>query len=128
MRHFVVFLGDGCSTKGIGFNQITTGSQIAFMDIANDIGPRQAEQLVVALHIFGEIRKTLATVLRLIELEALDHRSHCAIQNGNPAFKNGWQRLRTRIGSRFHGTILRCFISQFDIQPIWNLRAMLLLL
>ena len=103
MAHVVVVLGDAGSAKGVGLDQVGPGGQVAFVDVADHIRARQAEQLVVALHIVGKVGKALAPVLGLGELEALDHGAHGPIQDGNTLFQDGRQLLGAGVGGQSHG-------------------------
>jgi hypothetical protein len=51
------------------------------MYLGNDVGPHQAQQLVVALDILVVVSETLPTEIRLGQLVLLDHRSHGPIQD-----------------------------------------------
>ena len=51
------------------------------MDVEDDVGPRQHEQVVVALQIARMVREALAAEIGLSELVALDHRPHRAVEN-----------------------------------------------
>ena len=76
-------------------------------------GACQAQQLVVAFDVFGEIFEPvaltaragvpLAAVLGFAQLEALNHGAHGAIQNGDAAGQNAGERLRAGIGNGLHG-------------------------
>ncbi len=68
------------------------------MDVADDVGPREAQQLVVALHILVEVLEAFAPVRRFVELEALDHGAHGAIEDGDALFEDGRQGLGTGEG------------------------------
>ena len=51
------------------------------MDLANHLGARQHQQVVVALEISRGISKALAAIIALAELVRLDHGAHGAVQN-----------------------------------------------
>src|SRR5258706_9988595 len=51
------------------------------MDAADDVRPRQHQEVVVALQLLGMTRETLATKVALVELEGLDHRAHRAVEH-----------------------------------------------
>ena len=63
------------------------------MNVLNHIGPREAEQLVVALDVFVKVLETLTAVLRFIEFEALDHGAHGAVEDGDALLQQGGQGL-----------------------------------
>ena len=82
------------------------------MDVADDVRTRQTQQFVVAFDVFVKILESLALtpwagvavapVLRLAELEALDHGAHGAIENGYAFFEDAWQGLRAGVGDGLH--------------------------
>ena len=51
------------------------------MDLADDLGPGQRQQLVVTLDVMVQVLEALAAVGRLVELVALDHRAHRAVED-----------------------------------------------
>ena len=87
--HVVIGLGDGGGAKGVGFHHVGASGQITFVDIADHVRAGQAEQLVVAFDVLGEVGKALAhaarsavalaPVLSFAQFEALDHRAHGAV-------------------------------------------------
>ena len=104
--HVVVGLRNGGGAKGVGFNQVGASRQIAFVNIANHIGARQAEQFVVALDVFGKVFESLTAVIGLAQFKALNHGAHGAIENGNAFFQNGWQGFGAGVVQVFHGAIV----------------------
>jgi hypothetical protein len=74
------------------------GGQVARVDVADHVRARQAQQLVVALHVLVKVFEALAPVLRLAELEALDHGAHGAVQDGDALREDGGQRLGAGVG------------------------------
>ena len=110
MGHVVVGLGHRGGAKGVGLDQVGATGQIAFVDVGNQIGPGQAEQLVVAFDVLVEVLEALAPVLRLAELEALDHGAHGAVKNGNALAQKAGQGLGAGVGESSHGAIVgsRC--------------------
>jgi hypothetical protein len=51
------------------------------VDLADDVGPRQDQQVVVALQILRMILEPLAAEVRFRQLVALDHRPHRAVED-----------------------------------------------
>ena len=51
------------------------------MDALDDVGPRQDEQVVVALQVVRMVAEALTAVVRLGERVALDHGAHRAVQH-----------------------------------------------
>lgn len=85
------------------------------MDVADDVRACQAQQLVIALDVFGEILEALAPVLGLIESEALDHGAHSTIKHHDAAVQNARQRLASGIGVCCHGGDCRKPVLQAEI-------------
>ena len=77
------------------------------MDVADHVRARQAEQFVVALHVLVKVLEALAPVLGFIELEALDHGAHRAIENQDALRQKGGELRGTGVGERVHGRYCR---------------------
>ena len=105
--HVVVGLGHGGRAKGVGLDQVGPGGKIAFVDVADHIGAGQAQQLVVALDVFGEVLETLAPVVGLRQFEALDHGAHGPVQDGDAVFEDVGQRLSAGVNQGFHASIVK---------------------
>jgi hypothetical protein len=100
--HLVVFLRDGGRAEGVGLDQVGTGREVGLVDVADDVGPRQRQQLVVALDVALEVLEALAAVLLLGELEALDHRAHRAVEDGDALCEDAGQGLAVGIDDGLH--------------------------
>ena len=100
----IAFIGLGNSgrAKGVGLDQISASGQVALVDVADHVGAGEAEQLVVALHVFVEVFEALAAILRFVQLEALNHGAHRAVEDGDAIFQNFGQRLSACVIQRFH--------------------------
>ena len=61
------------------------------MDAANDLWPREQQQVVVALQVVSVIGKARAAIVGLLQVVSLDHRAHCTIQNQDALFEQGFQ-------------------------------------
>jgi hypothetical protein len=104
--HLVVVLRDRGGAEGVGLDQVGARGQVALVDVADHVGPREAEQLVVALHVLVEVLEALTPVLGLAQLEALDHGAHGAIEDGDAVLQDVGQRLGAGVGGRFHAPIV----------------------
>ena len=62
------------------------------MDLAQHIGPRQLQHLVVALEILPMACEARAAVVGLAQFVALDHRAHCAVDDEDALGQQGGQR------------------------------------
>ncbi len=51
------------------------------MDLADDLGLAEHQQIVVALEIVGVVLEALAAIAGLVKLVALNHGAHGAIEN-----------------------------------------------
>ena len=106
MRHLVVLLRDRGGAEGVGLDQVGTGRKVRFVNVRNHVGARQRQQLVVALHVALEVLEALAAVLRLGQLEALDHRAHRAVEDGNALREDLGQLLGAGVGDGLHERIV----------------------
>ena len=116
LGHAVVFLRDGGGAKRVGLDQVGTSGQVAFVDVADHIGARQAQQLVVALHIAGKVLEpvtcavwpgvALPPVLGLTQLEALDHGAHGAIEDDDALGEDGGQLGGAGVVKGLHSRLL----------------------
>ena len=61
------------------------------MDGTDDLRLRKRQQIVITLEIMGKIGETRAAIIRFVELVALDHRAHGAIQQQNAACEEVFQ-------------------------------------
>ena len=77
----VIALRNGRRTKGIGFDHICTGSQIALMHFTDHVWAGERQELVVAFYVFAMLSKSWATKICLRQFVALNHRAHRAVQN-----------------------------------------------
>ncbi len=104
LRHLVVFLRDGGGAEGVGLDQVRARGQVLLVDLADDLGARQQQQFVVALHVHRMAGEALAAVLRLGQLVALDHGAHRAVQDQDALAQQRGQVGGTGVGQgRGHG-------------------------
>ena len=71
------------------------------MDVADDPGLRQRQQVVIALEVAAERREALAAVAGFVEPVALDHGAHGAVEDENPRaeqLRQQRQALRAGLG------------------------------
>ena len=101
--HVVVGLGHGGRAEGVGLDQVGPGGQIAFVDVTDHIGAGQAQQLVVALDVFGEILEPITPVVGLGQFEALDHGAHGTVKDGDAVLEDLGQRLGAGVSGGLHG-------------------------
>lgn len=98
--HAVVGHGNPGGVEGVGFQNVSAGIQVGFFDAADHVRARQHQQVVVAFDIAWPVGKAFATVILFLELVALDHRAHAAIENQNALFEGVLEGLKanTAIG------------------------------
>ena len=60
---------------------VGTGREVLLVDVLDDLRLRQYQEVVVALDVARPVRKALAAIARLIQLVALDHGAHGAIDD-----------------------------------------------
>ena len=53
------------------------------MNVADRIGLRQDQQIVVAAQVVRPVGETLAPEIGFLQLQLLDHRAHGAVENEN---------------------------------------------
>ena len=92
------------------------------MDVADDVGAGNAEQLVVAFNVAVKVFETaalatrtgitVAAVLGFAELEALDHGAHGTVQNGDAVGQNAGQGLGAGVRNSLHGMRLTLVFRQ----------------
>ena len=80
VAYAVVGQRDGVGVERVGGYQVGAGLEVARMDFADDVGPRQVEQVVAAAQLSGQLAEPLAAVVRLGEPVALDHRAEAAVE------------------------------------------------
>ena len=78
------------------------GGEVLFVDLADDVGPRELEQLVVALQVLRMVLEALAAVGRLVEPVALDHRAHRAVEDHDALGEQAGQGGGTGVGGQAH--------------------------
>ncbi|MNT44864.1 hypothetical protein D3C72_1814120 [compost metagenome] len=112
----VIVLRHSRCAKGVGFDQVGACGQVPLVNVANHVGPRDAEQLVVALHIARKVLEpvphragagvALAPVLRLAQLEALDHGAHGAVEDDDALGEDVGQLRGARVVEGLHSPLL----------------------
>ena len=90
--HAVVGERDALGIEGVGADDIGAGRQIAVVDLGDRLGPGQHEQIVVALHGLAVAGKARPAEGRLVELVALDHRAHGAVDDEDALLRGRLQR------------------------------------
>ncbi len=71
----------------VGLDDVGTGLEIAAMDLADQLGTGQRQQVVVALEVARPVAEALAAVISLAEPVRLDDGSHRAVEHQDPLAK-----------------------------------------
>ena len=94
----IVGLHDRRAAERVRLDDVGAGGEVLLVDFANHVGPRQAEQVVVALEVLGVIAKAFAAKVLLGQVVSLDHRAHRAVEDqdamGELAMESVENRLR----------------------------------
>ncbi len=104
--HAVVGLGDPGGIEGVGFQNVGAGIEIGFLDGLDDVGAGEQQQVVVALHVARPVSETLAAVVRLFQLVALDHGAHAAVEDQDALLECLLEGLKSSDASG-HGNYLK---------------------
>uniref|UniRef100_A0A0N4ZXP4 EF-hand domain-containing protein n=1 Tax=Parastrongyloides trichosuri TaxID=131310 RepID=A0A0N4ZXP4_PARTI len=83
----VIRLGDGRRGEGVGLRNIGPGGVVDVVQISHDVGPRQDQQVVVALLRMVVVAETLAAEIFFRQIAALDHHAPTAVQHQNALFR-----------------------------------------
>mmetsp|Transcript_36612 Transcript_36612/g.84976 ORF Transcript_36612/g.84976 Transcript_36612/m.84976 type:complete len:483 (-) Transcript_36612:1085-2533(-) len=118
----VVFLRNRGGAEGVGLDQVSAGGEVLLVDLADDIGPREQQQLVVALQVLGVVLEALAAVVGLGQLVALDHRAHRAVEHGDALLEQGRQALGAGVGDGLHGGAI--LAARAIASPSWAQEAL----
>ena len=81
LGQIVVALGHRSGAEGVGLDHVGAGRQVLLVDLADDVGPHQRQQLVVALEVLVMVLEAIAAEVGLGQLVALDHGAHRAVQD-----------------------------------------------
>jgi hypothetical protein len=103
----VIGLADPGSVEGIGFHQVRAGFQVGIVYLADDLGPGQRQQVVVALEIaaarmvvgMGVVCVAVMTMFEarasepaLVQIVPLQHGAHAAIEDQNASLQRLFQQ------------------------------------
>ena len=83
--HVVIRHRGSGGVERIGLDDIRAGFQIGLMDGTDDLRLGERQKIVIAFEIVRKIGEARAAIIRFVELVALDHGAHGAIQQQNAA-------------------------------------------
>ncbi len=89
----VVRLRDGCARKGVGLDDVGAGFQILAVDGADDVRPREDEDVAVPAQVLRMAPEAIAAEVGLGQFVALDHRAHRAVEEEDALLERAAQRL-----------------------------------
>ncbi len=110
--HAVVGLRDARRGEGVGGDDVGAGAEIGQMNIADRIGPRQVEEIVVPPHLPVPGVEARAAKRGLVQPERLDHGAHGAVEHEDALGRERAQlalelRNRRRGGHSLHSPLER---------------------
>ena len=91
----VISLRNALRAEGIGLDNVGTRRKVLLVYFLDNMRLRQHQQFVVAFDVVGEIRETCAAIRFFIQLVALDHGAHRAIEHENALTECGFNRGKT---------------------------------
>ncbi len=91
----IVILRDGRGREGVGLGNVGTGRIILIVQVGDDIRPRQAQDIVIPLHLALVPREALAEEIGFIQAAALDHHAPRAIEDQDALFRGLFQSFNT---------------------------------
>jgi hypothetical protein len=106
VRDAVVGLRDGVGVERVRLDDVRAGRQVVVVDGPDDLGARQAQEIVVTANVVRNliaIGEALSPKARLVELVALDHGAHRAVQD-----QDALGQRRTKRGSSAFADLGRC--------------------
>ena len=93
MAHLVVGEGDRGSVKGVRLEDVGPRLEVGAVDVADDLGLSDDEEVVVTLELTGVVGEARAAVVRFLQLELLDHGAHRAVEEDDALTQEGLKAL-----------------------------------
>jgi hypothetical protein len=116
----VVGLRDRRRIEGVRFDDVGAGGEVLGVHAANDVGPGQRQEVVVALEVVrmrGETRicvqSARSAVVGFAEAVALDHRPHRTVEDEESALQEGGK----------FGAAVRLHLKPQNEKPVQQVRA-----
>ncbi len=101
LLHAVIGLRDRRRGERVCRDDIRPGLKIGEVDVADGIGLRQDQEIVVAADILLPIGEALPAKLRFVIAQALDHRAHCAVEDEDALARGGFEFLANSSSWRY---------------------------
>ena len=107
--HVVIGLRDRGRGKCIGADNVAAGLQISGVNIADNIGLAQCQEIIIAFYIDMKIGKARPAIILFRQIMALDHRAHRPVKDHDAAADNLTQQLVSAFTIPTHTTSLSCW-------------------
>jgi hypothetical protein len=95
----VIGLGNGLGVEGVGLDDVGPGFEKAAVDVGDDVGPGQDEEVAVALEVLGMAGKALAAEIGLRELELLQGGAHRAVDDDDALLQKRFEGMHGNMES-----------------------------
>jgi len=86
----------------VGLDHVRAGLKVFAVDRGDDLGLRDGEQVVVALHVARPVGEAFTAVSGLVGTVALDRRTHRTVENEDSFAQDGGElvgRVRAQVDS-----------------------------
>ena len=91
LLHAVVGQRDRVGVEGVGLDDVGAGLEVLAVDAGDDLGLRQGQQVVVALHVARPVGEALTAVAGLVGPVPLDGGAHRAVDDHDPLAEGSGQ-------------------------------------
>ena len=118
--HAVILHRDGVGVECICGENIGTGVEVLPVDVAQNVGLRDVEYIVIALDLVGEVGEAFAAIVGLRESEALNHCPHAPIKDEDALLKE------LLYGFLRHNKLMVIYTYSQICEAVWRLWADLL--
>ena len=89
VAHLVVGEGDGRAVEGVRLEDVSAGLEVGAVDVADDLGLGDDEEVVVTLELTVVVGKACAAVVLFLQLELLNHGTHRAVEEDDALTQEG---------------------------------------
>eukprot|EP00754_Rhynchopus_humris_P019685 Rhum_TRINITY_DN14653_c10_g1::Rhum_TRINITY_DN14653_c10_g1_i1::g.106929::m.106929 len=117
VRHVVVGQRDGGRVEGVRLDHVGARVEVVHVDLVHEVRLREAQQVVVALHVAVPVLELLSAEVLLLQLVRLELRAGGAVENHDPLLQDRIELRKDRlrvVGHFQRQTILRergCMLS-----------------
>ena len=89
----VVGLGNDLAAEGVGLDDVGPGLEEAAVDVGDDLGLGDAEDVAVALEVLVVVLETFAAEIGLGQAEALQGGTHGAVDDDDALLEEGFEGM-----------------------------------